>query len=74
MATGKRKTKTMSETQMQQPPRSGAETLIQRAAAVFGLDVEQLLSYKIYSGGKVVLVAANGMKFIYEAADGPEPG
>ena len=59
---------------MQQTPRSGPETLIQRAAAVFGLDVEKLLSYKIYSGGKVVLVAANGMKFIYEAADGPEPG
>jgi hypothetical protein len=73
MSTSKRKTKTTIEKQ-EQTTRLGPEILIQRAAAVYGLDVAQLLSYKAYSGGKVVLVAANGMKFVYEAADGSEPG
>jgi hypothetical protein len=74
MSTAKRKAKTARI--------SGTETLkdvevdgqVEQAARAFGIDREQLLAYKVYPGGKVVLVAANGMKFVYEAGNGTEPG
>ena len=74
MPTAKRKPK--SSKTMEPLPAAAAkeESPVKQAARAFGVDFEQLLAYKIYPHGKVVLIAANGMKFVYEAHDGPEPG
>ncbi|PKN85379.1 MAG: hypothetical protein CVU46_11250 [Chloroflexi bacterium HGW-Chloroflexi-8] len=40
--------------------------IVSQAAATYSVDPHKLLKWKVYSGGKVVLIAANGMKFVYE--------
>jgi hypothetical protein len=42
---------------------------VQKIAATYAIDLTALLDWKLYPNGKVVLIAANGMKFVYEAAD-----
>jgi len=39
---------------------------VEKVAERFGVNPQQLLTWKVYPGGKVVLIAANGMKFVYE--------
>ena len=74
MPTAKRKPKNSKVMEPQPAAAAKVESPVKRAARAFGVDYEQLLAYKIYPGGKVVLIAANGMKLVYEADDGPEPG
>ena len=38
-------------------------------AAELGIALEDLLAWKLYASGKVVVIAPNGMKIIQEAAD-----
>lgn len=40
--------------------------VVEKAADRFGVNPQHLLTWKVYPGGKVVLIAANGMKFVYE--------
>jgi len=40
--------------------------IVSKAAAGHSVDPYKLLKWKVYPGGKVVLIAANGMKFVYE--------
>ena len=40
--------------------------IVSKAAAGYSVDPHKLLKWKVYPGGKVVLIAANGMKFVYE--------
>ena len=40
--------------------------IVSKVAAGFSVDPHKLLKWKVYPGGKVVLIAANGMKFVYE--------
>jgi hypothetical protein len=42
---------------------------VSRLAAELGLALEDLLAWKLYASGKVVVIAPNGMKIIQEAAD-----
>jgi len=58
----KPKKKTDKETD-REPEQSA---LIEKVAVRFGVNPQQLMSWKVYPGGKVVLIAANGMKFVYE--------
>ena len=44
----------------------GIPLVVEKAADCFGVNPQQLLTWKVYPGGKVVLIAANGMKFVYE--------
>lgn len=39
---------------------------VQTLAEQYGLDLDSLLDWKVYSSGKVVLIAPNGMKFVVE--------
>ena len=74
MSTSKRKPKSAKTIDPQPVPAAEARSRVKQAARAFDVDFEQLMAYKIYPGGKVVLIAGNGMKFVYEADDGPEPG
>lgn len=74
MSTSKRKPKNVKIMGAQPVPASEENRQVKQAAQAFDVDLEKLLSYKVYPGGKVVLIAGNGMKFVYEADDGPEPG
>jgi len=61
----------MSKKTNQKPQKgTGSETeislVVEKAADRFGVNPQQLLAWKVYPGGKVVLIAANGMKFVYE--------
>jgi hypothetical protein len=47
---------------------------VSRLAAELGIALEDLLAWKVYASGKVVVIAPNGMKIIQEVADSnPEP-
>jgi hypothetical protein len=47
---------------------------VSRLAAELGLALDDLLAWKLYASGKVVVIAPNGMKIIQEVADSnPEP-
>ena len=43
-------------------------------AAEYEIDPQALLDWKVYPSGKVVLIAPNGMKLVYEKNDGGEHG
>ena len=40
-------------------------SLVQLAAAIYGCRVEELLSYREYEDGSVVIIAPSGQKFAY---------
>lgn len=42
---------------------------VSRLAAELGLALEDLLAWKVYASGKLVVIAPNGMKIIQEVAD-----
>jgi hypothetical protein len=42
---------------------------VSRLAAELGIALEDLLAWKVYASGKVVVIAPNGMKIIQEPAD-----
>jgi hypothetical protein len=47
---------------------------VSRLAAAHGIEAGTLQQWKVYPDGKVVMIAANGMKFVFEEApDDSEP-
>ena len=47
-------------------PETEIPLVVEKAANRFGVNSQHLMTWKVYPGGKVVLIAANGMKFVYE--------
>ena len=47
-------------------PETEIPLVVEKAAHRFGVNSKHLMTWKVYPGGKVVLIAANGMKFVYE--------
>lgn len=48
--------------------REGKEDIpavVMHLAQLNGMDPQELLGWKVYSSGKVTMVAANGMKFVH---------
>ena len=67
MASQRRK----SKIPFQPKPHSGTvPQAVAQLAAEYEIDLAGLLSWKVYSSGKVVLIAANGMKFVRDAPEG----
>ena len=52
--------------QKETTPETELPLVVEKAADRFGVNPQYLMAWKVYPGGKVVLIAANGMKFVYE--------
>jgi hypothetical protein len=61
----RKKTRTVSNPKFKQK-RPPIPKPVQTLAEQYGLDLDSLLDWKVYSSGKVVLIAPNGMKFVVE--------
>ena len=48
-------------------PKQNKPSPVQLAARIYGCPVEQLLSYREYDDGSVVIIAPTGQKFTYSA-------
>ncbi|MDO9084825.1 MAG: hypothetical protein Q7U53_01350 [Anaerolineaceae bacterium] len=56
------------------PPNPNVPEAVSRLVAELGITLEDLLAWKVYASGKVVVIAPNGMKIIQEVADNnPDP-
>ena len=51
-----------------QPKKVTIPALVTSLAAEYELDLAELLDWKVYPSGKVVLIAPNGMKLVREVA------